>query len=122
MAIRQVVLTAKTLIYAYLATLAIETAIAWLMGIKKKDSYYVIILANLITNPLINLANLLMVMYKTPDTLRILLIYVIGELCVISAEGFIYRRLFDEKTDGMKYAVIANCVSLFTGIIVSVIV
>ena len=96
-------------------TVAIEMAVAYLMGIRGRKNYLLILLANIMTNVTINWLHL--ILFKWLANSGTLLIYTAGELTVVLTEYCLYRKDLRTDTDIWKYALLANTASVLGGII-----
>lgn len=97
---------------ALVLTIVIETAVAYVMGVRKSRDYLLIILANIMTNVSLNYLHL--VLFKFWGTSATLLMYMAGELMVVCVEYMIYKRHLESPVDPLKLAAVSNVIS-FTG-------
>lgn len=82
----------KDLAMALVMTLALEWAFAWLWGAKDKDDYQLVGLANVLTNPAVNLLfSLLVRLWGLPALPVVFLL----ELSAVAIEWLCYRALSD---------------------------
>lgn len=100
-----------------LLTLAVEFAVAWLMGFREKRHVKVILLVNLVTQVILN--GMLTLWYIFDGPMDAMIRLFLAEIVVLTLESVIYgRRLrVDGKGIGkaVAYAVAANISSLITG-------
>ena len=95
---------------ALISTIIIELAVAsFIFKIKNKDDLFVIVLANAITNPLINYVNLC---FKL-DNASI----VFAESIVVLVEAYIYKKYLSNKTNPFVLSLLANISSYLFGVI-----
>lgn len=95
----------KDILPPLLMTLALEVPIAALWGLRRKN-LALCALVNLLTNPLVNLVNLLF-----PSIWGLLLM----ECAAVAVEGVLYRSLGDGVRRPFGLAVTANAVSFLLG-------
>ncbi|MCR5066595.1 MAG: hypothetical protein K6A14_00865 [Erysipelotrichaceae bacterium] len=98
-------------------TLLFECVACRLMGIRKPSDQLTVILANVITNPLLNLISYLMFHYGVSDPLRKAVIYAVLEPLVAVAEALIYRYNLDEDVNHWVLSLIANISSIAGGLL-----
>lgn len=105
---------AVTLILALLITLAIEVPLGFLL-LKRKDSIIPFILINILTNPALNAA--LMILFSLTQSYAVYWIaIVIGEIAVFIGEGFLIRLLCDIPFKrAIAISTVINAASLFLG-------
>lgn len=98
-------------------TLAVEFAVAWLMGYREKRHVKVIMSVNLVTQVLLNM--LLTLWYIFDGPLDAMIRLFMAEIVVLALESVIYRRRLrvDGKGTGkaVAYAFAANLSSLIAG-------
>ena len=100
-----------------LVTLAVEFAVAWLMGYREKRHVKVILAMNLVTQVILNV--MLSLWYIFDGPLDALLRLVVAEIVVIAIESIVYARRL--KMEGMGagravfYAFAANLASVVIG-------
>ncbi len=103
-----------TLILALLITLLIEIPIGALL-LKRKSTVVPLVLINILTNPALNAA--LMILFSLTQSYTLYWIaVVIGEIAVFIGEGFLIRALCDTPLKrSLLFSTIINAVSLFLG-------
>lgn len=104
----------KSLLLSLALTLAIETLVAAILGVRKKKDFLLIALVNIVTNPLLaqtlNILNL--AHNRRPAWYFVFLL----EAAAVIAEGLLYRnRLHFKKIDPFLFSLILNIVSYFGG-------
>ncbi|MBQ6266297.1 MAG: hypothetical protein IJK64_00840 [Clostridia bacterium] len=77
-----------------LLTVAIETALAALLGLRRRDLLYVA-LANVMTNPLVNVSTFLAGFFGGAKVRLWVLIAV--ELAAFGSEGFVYYKTLEKR-------------------------
>ena len=102
------------LVFALLLTEALEVPVCLLFGLRRKD-LLIVLLANLLTNPAVNVLYLLSVLY-TPLP-RVLVIAVL-EVSAIVTEWLIYRSLTEAKHP-FWMSLVANAVSYGVGLLLT---
>lgn len=121
----------KIVLTAYLITCSLEILLALGMKIREKRGYLLILLVNLLTNPLANL-----LYYKLASGLGRIVeyqhwgsverfvqwtgydpVWILIEIMVIVCEGEIYSRFREWILHPWRYAVIANLVSALAGVL-----
>lgn len=99
-------------------TIIIEVGIALLLGIKKKDILYLIII-NCITNPILNYI-MMIVVYLTSNNIIIYYNFLLFEIMVINSEYRFYRkRLMFKKINLLLLSTVLNISSIILGLIIS---
>ena len=104
----------RSLLFSLAATLVLEEIVALLWRVKAKDQIR-IALANCITNPVV--VFLFIVLVSVIGANRIVVSCVL-EVCAVAAEALIYK-LSSEIKRPILFAVVANTVSYFTGLIIT---
>lgn len=108
------------LVLSVVLTLLIEAIIAIGWGFRNKKQLIVIILANLITNPLLNSALLLIDLLIGFRSLALLLLL---ESLVIGGEYLIYVKALDkDKRSLLRFVIVANLTTLILGLCLEYIV
>lgn len=105
---------ALKLAFAFLLTIAIEVPVCLLFGIRKKE-LLIVILANVITNPSLNVIFGLCWLYADQYALWVLAAL---EICAVLIEWRIYRILTGAKHPFWA-SLTANAVSFCIGLIIS---
>ena len=100
-------------------TLGIEVVIAFLWGIRRKKEFLLILLVNIVTNPLAVLSYWLYRIYFAGPSIPI---QVVIELLVVLTEALIYRSFAKEEDWQLKspvlLALISNVISWSLGLLV----
>jgi len=107
----------ESLVNSLALTLIIEIVVAAILGVRKKSDFLLILLVNIITNPLLvqtlNIMNYFI--NERPQWYVILFL----EAIVVVAEGLLYRnRLNYKKINPFIFSLILNTLSYFGGDIV----
>ena len=95
-------------------TIIFECACAYIMGIRKKDDLYLVILVNCITNPLLVLFSSILMNIVGPST-GILLTYLILEPIVMISEYLLYKDRLEISYNLWIVVIILNIVSIVGG-------
>lgn len=98
---------------ALVLTVMIECAAGWLLGVRHRSEQLVIVLANLITNPIVvsgEAAVIFLAGWKALLPAAIVL-----ELMALIAETAIYRKHIGKKPDPLLLSLTCNTVSLLIG-------
>ena len=99
---------------ALLLTLAIEIPVCLLMGIRKKG-LWIVLLANVMTNPAVNVLCLLGKRY-TP--LPVFAVIAVLEIAAVVVEWIVYRLLTDARRPFLV-SLVANAVSYGVGLLLT---
>lgn len=95
-------------------TVLIEAAFAFLAGVRSKYGQLVVLLTNIITNPLLNSILTVISFYLSPSYYYIFLI--ILEIIVVLTEGWIYKRKeLLTKWNPFIFSLFLNACSYFIG-------
>lgn len=106
----------EALIISFIATVILESAAAYKMGMRKRKNYLLLFLINMLTNPLTVLLYLLMSVYTE---IASAVIQIVLEICVVSAEGMIFRRCISQmENNPWIFSLKINLFSYLTGVIV----
>ncbi|MBO7245081.1 MAG: hypothetical protein J6V53_07395 [Alphaproteobacteria bacterium] len=104
------------LLQPLLLTIFIEVIVSFCYQVRTIKDFGVIILAQVITNPLINLCVLFI--YIQNNALLYGLYLFFGELFVLMAETFFYKLLlFDKKINPFRLATFCNLTSFGIGVV-----
>ena len=103
-----------SLVLALLLTEAIEIPVCLLWGMRKRDLLFVV-LANLLTNPLVNVLYALAYLY-TPVTRAVSIALL--EIAAVVTEWLIYRSATDAKRP-FPVSLTANAVSYGAGLLIT---
>lgn len=96
-----------------LVTILLEGIAAWIWGYRRKREQFQILLVNVITNPIVNVASIFLNLYcPIPVVLKGILLL---ELLVILAEALLFRYFLDECRHPVLMAVFLNAVSYYVG-------
>ncbi len=105
----------KGLALALLLTLFIELAVSFLLGVRGKANYIVLICANLITNPAVNV-----ILYCVKSRSDSIILYVIAfavlEVLAVIVEYLIFKKCLDyERLPLWLLSIIINAASFAIG-------
>ena len=105
------------LVLALLLTEAIEVPVAVLFGMRGKD-LLIVLLANVMTNPLVNA--LLLLGVSVTDLPYVPMLAAL-EIAAVAAEWFVYRSLTDAKRPFL-ISLAANAASFGAGLLITIII
>ena len=102
-----------------IATIIIESIVAYLLKIRNKDELINIALINIITNTILTLIIQIYVYYFGFDTINILkfIIIPILEIIIIIIESKLFKKYLKEDRNYLKISFILNMSSFIGGII-----
>ena len=102
------------MIRCLLLTIAIELLMAIIIGIKDKTDAFIIILVNMLTNPIVVLTEILIYNYLGYGYVIIPLIFL--EITAVLVEGYIYSKRLNYKTlNPYTISLILNLLSYLIG-------
>ncbi len=113
----------KAFAFRLVLTLALEIALALLLGYRRKRQLLIILIVNLVTQLLLNLF-----LYRTAGIAEYYFfppLFIITELLVTVTEAIVYRLTLlrqgrkGEKVGPVVYAILANLLSLLVGLILA---
>ena len=107
----------KMLLTSFLLTFVIEWGIGLLWKIREKSDWYVIFLANLITNPILVMVQIWGHFFLEKKTLSLLIFFL--ECIAWILEGLIYHKKMKNCRFPYGYAVAANLLSYSAGWLIS---
>ncbi len=110
----------QTLAFTLTLTVAAETIIAIIIGVKGLRQYTIILLMNILTNPLINIALHLLSVHWTAGRAPFYFVILLSEAAVVFIEGMILKKLSGQLP--MKpfiLSFILNLSSYLTGLLFS---
>lgn len=95
-------------------TVLIECVSAYIIGIRKKNDIVYVGLVNVLTNPLV-VVSVFIIGLRFGHNTSVIYEYII-EVCVVIAEGIIYKKVLDyKKIHPLLISLILNAVSYFSG-------
>lgn len=110
----------QTLAFTLTLTVAVETVVAIIIGVKGLRQYTVILLMNILTNPLINIALHLLSAHWTAGRAPFYFIILLSEAAVVFAEGMILKFFSRQlPVKPLLLSFILNLSSYLTGLIFS---
>ena len=98
---------------ALVLTVAIEAAFAFLLGVRTGRGQLVVLLANVITNPLLNAVLTVVSFYLSPSAYYYFLIPL--EIIVVLAEGRIFKSTLQLKMNPYLFSFLLNAGSYLIG-------
>lgn len=107
----------KIMAIALIATILIELTLSFILGVRKKD-LFTVILVNIVTNPIVVTIPLYINLEFGIISRRIVLI--IFEILTVVVEGFIYKKMFDyKKINPYILSLILNVTSYVLGLLLN---
>lgn len=94
-------------------TVLIEAAFAFLFGIRSKYGQLVVLLANVITNPLLNSILTVVSFYLSPSYYHVFLVFL--EITVVIVECWIYKKTVPFKWNPFLLSLLLNACSYLIG-------
>ena len=111
-----------SLLLSLLLTLAVELSIAFLLKIRRGKDLFIIGLANLLTNPVVNYCYYWAIFFFTARSIYTILILIALEAAAVFVEFIIYKQLLSfERFGKLKLSLLLNGASFLTGLIISII-
>ena len=110
----------STVVFAALAaslalTIAIESGFSVLIGIRNKKDLLLVIMVNVLTNPIVVLLYWIAVYYTNWNTV---LVIIPLELFAVLTEGFYYKKYAQKIKRPFIFSIAANAVSYSIGFII----
>ena len=110
--------TETIFILSFVITAAFETVTALFFKIRRARDLGVVLLSNILTNPLLNLFYMLAVLKMGIAGARIVLIMM--EALVITGEALIYRKLIPSLAHPFLFSLTANLLSFCGGTLMTI--
>ena len=104
---------------ALLLTILLEGLVGAVWGVRGGRDYLIMLLANILTNPLVNVIHSYCAYELKMGTLPMLLITIFLETGAVIAEGFVYKSRTDIKKPFL-FSLCANGFSFLCGIILNI--
>ena len=101
------------MVRALLITVAVECAVAWLLGVRTLRDQKVVVLANILTNPILVSTEAAILLLAGRQAL--LYASVLLEILAISAEALVYRKRIHANTGPLILSLVCNLASVATG-------
>ena len=98
---------------ALVLTVVIEAALAFLFGVRTRYGQGIVLLVNVITNPLLNAVLTVVSFYLSPAAYYWFLVPL--ELLVVLAEGRIYRSMLQNRMNPYLFSLLLNAGSYLIG-------
>lgn len=98
-------------------TIMIECAAGWILGVRGRHDQGIIVLVNLLTNPLVVSLGAAVLFFAGREYLMPATIAM--EIMAVIAEGLIYKRHLTVKTDPFVLSLICNMSSYLIGVIIN---
>ncbi|MGN1371814.1 MAG: hypothetical protein ACI4XM_06040 [Candidatus Coprovivens sp.] len=105
------------MIFCLICTILIEAIIGFIIGIRKKEDIIIVILVNILTNPLVtSIPTFILIEY---GKLSRIISLIILEILTFIIEGFIYKKtLYYKKANPYIISLILNICSYTLGLII----
>lgn len=103
------------MIRALLITIAVECAVAWLLGVRSLRDQKIVVLANILTNPILVSTEAAVLLFAGRQAL--LYASVLLEVLAITVEGLVYRKRIRVSTGPLILSLVCNIASVAAGII-----
>lgn len=105
----------KSLALSLILTIILEILMSYMLGIRKKDDFKVVILVNIYTNPsVVFLSNIIQLINNTLVYYCSVFILEIGAVII---EAILYKKYLKEKINPIQLSIYSNVFSLGMGII-----
>jgi len=104
-----------SLALSLIMTLVFEVGFFLLVGKRDKKDLLLLVLVNVVTNPIVVLSNWLVVLYTSWD-IRIALLFL--ETFAVLAEGFYYKKYGNDFKRPFLFALAANAFSFTVGTLI----
>lgn len=98
---------------ALVLTAAVECAVAWLIGVRDKRGQSVVVLVNLLTNPLVVSIGAAVLYFAGPGAL--LTVTLVMEVIVVAVEGMVYHKMAVNVRNPFLISLICNLSSYVAG-------
>lgn len=102
-----------SMVTALVLTVVIEAALAFLFGVRTGRGQLIVLLANVITNPLLNAILTVVTFYISPAAYFWFLVPL--EIAVVFTEGRIYKNTLSVKMNPYLFSFLLNLGSYFIG-------
>ena len=107
----------ELLLRCLLCTVVIECAVAFILGLRKRDEQLTVALVNVVTNPLLVSICILVQLFFSRQVYWCA--YIGLELAVIVGEALLYRIVLRQKRDPFLLSAILNSASFFIGMLLN---
>ncbi len=109
-----------SLLISLALTLVVELSFALILKVRNKKDLFVIGLANILTNPVVNYCYYWAIFLFGEHSVYTILIITALEIAAVFAEFFLYRRLLTEQRIGkLKLSLLLNAASFAAGWVVT---
>lgn len=98
---------------ALVLTVLIEAALAFLLGVRTRYGQGIVLLVNVITNPLLNAVLTVVSFYISPAAYYWFLVPL--EIIIVLAEGYIFQRFLQLKMNRYLFSLLLNAGSYLIG-------
>lgn len=106
----------KSLALSLILTIALEILISYILGIRNKDDFKIVILVNIDTNPIVVfLSNIVQLINNTLVYYCSVLILEIGAIVI---EALLYKKYLKENINPVRLSIYSNVFSFCIGIII----
>ena len=103
---------------ALLLTIFLEGLFGAVWGVKGGRNYIIMLLANLLTNPLVNAIHIYFAYELRLDGLAMAIITALLEIAAVTVEWLVYKSRTDIKKPFL-FSLCANCFSFLCGILIN---
>ena len=101
----------------YLAiTIVIEAVSAFILSVRNGYGQLIVLLANVITNPILNCTLIVVSFYLSKSLYYVFLVPL--EILAVVIEGLIYRKTLSLKMNPFLFSLILNACSYFIGMLI----
>jgi hypothetical protein len=105
----------KSLVLSLILTIALEILISYILGIRNKDDFKIVILVNIYTNPIVVfLSNIVQLINNTLVYYCSIFMLEIGAIVI---EALLYKKYLKEKINPIRLSIYSNTFSFCIGII-----
>lgn len=106
----------STILICLALTVIIEAAFAFIFGVRSGRGQLVVLLTNIITNPVLNCILTVVSFYLPLSYYNVFLVPL--EVMVVFIEGFIYKKMLTVKLNPFLLSLLLNVCSFFLGNII----
>lgn len=105
----------KSLVISLILTIIIEILVSYILGVRKKEDFKLIILVNIYTNPVVVFIS--NIVQRLNDVIIFSFSIFILEVWAVIIEGLIYRKYLKEKINFVNLSILCNICSFGLGVI-----
>lgn len=104
------------LLYFLVLTIIIEAVFAFILSVRSVRGQLIVLLANVITNPILNCTLTVVSFYISKDLYYVFLVPL--EILAVITEGFIYKKTLSTKINPFLLSLVLNACSYFLGAVI----